>query len=60
MGPLTLSALVAGSVALSSDICVSAFTYKIMSKKPSVEPQSDDIKNLLRRRGSYANLHTQS
>ena len=58
MGPMTLSALIAGAVALSSDVCVSMGTYIFMRKtEDSVAKQpSDPLKESIKRRGAYAKL----
>lgn len=58
MGPLTVSAIIAGAVALSSDILVSGLTYTFMNKTKHhpKEIQPDPIKEVLKPRGEYAKL----
>ena len=58
MGPLTLSALIAGTVALSSDVLVSACTYSFMNRNKDKLKESprDPLKDIIKRKGSYANF----
>lgn len=60
MGPLTLSAIIAGAVALSSDVMVSMGTYIIMNKKKEKNlcPTKDPLKEMIKRRGSYADFRS--
>lgn len=59
MGPLTLSAIVAGAVALSSDVFISMCTYTIMNRKKEkvCKTSGDPLKEIIKRRGSYASFH---
>ena len=62
MGPLTLSAIIAGAVALSSDVMVSMGTYMFMNKNKEkmLCPVKDPLKEMIKRRGSYADFRSEN